>query len=336
VNAEWEQPIASGRSEVEVSLAICTYNRAASLDRTLASIHRALRPEGLRWEVLVIDNRSTDRTPAVAREWAGRLPLRYRHESEPGLSAARNRAIAEANGRRLIFTDDDVEVDAGWLTALHDAMRRWPDAGYLAGTILPVYQQAMPAWWTPGCESLLAGVVVCFAPPFEARTLTPADPRPMGANLAFDTAALRAVGGFRTDLGRRGASLMGGEEVAVLAEMERAGLHGVYVPEAVVYHYTPPDRLTQRALLRYFIAVGMAAVRMGNVTPSSRLGPPRWMVPKLLKTGLAFLRDRLTRPPEQWIGRMRTFCFYLGAGLELLRTAPHQAPAPVPARSAPV
>lgn len=323
-------PKPAGAHGTDLSVVICTRNRAASLERTLASLARADRPDASSWEVLVVDNGSTDPTPAVISTWTDRLPLRYLFEPTPGLSAARNRAMTEARGGLLIFTDDDVEVDRGWLTALADARRRQPTAGYLAGRILPVYDDPVPSWWTDGCERLLAGVVVRFAPRRAEGLLTPEDPRPMGANLAIDAAALRTVGGFRTDLGRRGACLIGGEEVAVLIAMERAGLRGVYVPAAVVYHHTPVGRLSDLSLLRYFMGVGAAAVRMGHFPAANRFGPPRWIAPKLVRTGLAYLRHRPTGPAETWIEPMRTFGFYLGAGLERLRSALHPAASQTP------
>ncbi len=322
-----ERPIrATVEGPVDLSVAVCTYNRADRLARALETIHQARLPDGCRWELLLVDNRSTDRTVEVARAWSDRLPLRYLYEAEPGLSAARNRALAEACGRLIVFTDDDVEVDAGWLTAMMDARRRWPSAAYLAGRILPAYERPRPSWLTDACESLLAGVVIKFSPPCEPGPLAPDDPRPMGANLAFDTDILRTVGGFRTDLGRNGASLVGGEEVAVLAELERRGHRGVYVPDAIVHHHTPADRLRPRFLRRYFAAVGVAAVRMGHIPSATRLGPPLWMVRKTVATGLAYLPRCLTGRPDAWIERMRAFCYYLGATWELLRTAPHPAP----------
>ncbi|MBN1344651.1 MAG: glycosyltransferase family 2 protein [Phycisphaerae bacterium] len=307
---------------IDLSVVICTYNRAESLNRALASIHAARIPEGCSWEVLVIDNRSTDHTPRVAGAWSDRLPLRYLYESEPGLSAARNRALVETRGRLLAFTDDDVEVDGAWLAALLAARRCWPTASYLAGQILPAYDYPRPSWLTEQCERMLAGVVVRFSLPRKSGPLTPGEPRPMGANLAFDARRLRDVGGFRTDLGRNGTSLIGGEEVAVLAELERQGSHGVYVPEAIVNHYTPADRLRRAFLVRYFTAVGRAAVRLGEIAPVGRLGPPRWMVRKLVSTGLAYVPSCVAGRPENWIERMRSFGFYLGATWELLRHDP--------------
>ncbi len=302
----------------ELSVVICTHNRAAMLDDALESIARMHVPPRLRWELLVVDNASTDHTANVVTAWKDRLPLRYVHEAEPGLSAARNRALRDVQAEWIVFTDDDVRVDGEWLTALAKACRCWPQASYLAGRILPTYEPDRPAWLTPSCEALLAGVVVRFAPDADAGPLSAALPRPMGANLAFRAEALRAIGGFRTDLGRNGVSLIGGEEVAVLAALERADHHGVYVPDAVVHHRTSTDRLSRRFLARYFAAVGVVAVRTGQIRPTGVLGPPRWMFPKLLRTAWASLPFWVLPPRESTLRRMRSYCFYRGVIKELL------------------
>lgn len=321
-----ERHLAESAESLDLSVVVCTYNRADLLARTLASIARAEQPGDRTWELLVVDNRSTDHTVDVVADWSDRLPIRYLYEPEPGLSAARNRAVAEARGRLMAFTDDDVEVDTAWLCELATARRAYPTAAYLAGKILPSYENTRPRWMTEACEALLAGVVIKYSPRRQAGVLSAGESRPMGANLAFDTEALRAIGGFRTDLGRNGSSLVGGEEVAAMIELERRGHHGVYVPGAIVHHLTPVSRLRRGFLFRYFTAVGIAAVRMGQVEPANRIGPPRWMPRKLLGTGLALAWSCLTGPGEDWIRRMRGFGFYLGAIWELLRTAPH-APA---------
>ncbi len=308
---------------IDLTVAICTHNRAALLDLTLSSLYHADPADACRWEIVIVDNRSTDRTRAVVDEWRTRLPLRYVYEAESGLSAARNRAMAEAQSEWILFTDDDVVVDAGWLTATRDALRRWPQAGYIAGRILPIYDRALPEWWTPRCESLLAGVTVRYTPDLPEGPLPAGTPRPMGANLAFHLATLRSIGGFRTDLGRRGASLVGGEEVAVIRRIEEQGRSGVYAPLSLVHHRTPIERLCESALMRYFAGVGIAAVRTGDFPPASRLGPPRWVLPRILLSGLTYLKMRLSRPADEWIESVRTLGYYAGAAYELLRTAPH-------------
>ncbi|NNM01828.1 MAG: glycosyltransferase family 2 protein, partial [Gammaproteobacteria bacterium] len=102
---------------MDISISLCTHNNASSLDRTLASLRALEVPAGIEWEVVLVDNGSTDPTPVVANGWADRLPVVYLFEARLGLSVARNRSLAAARGDLVIFIDDDVEAVPGWLAA---------------------------------------------------------------------------------------------------------------------------------------------------------------------------------------------------------------------------
>ena len=93
-----------------LSIAICTFNRAALLDDALRSFAATDKPSGLPFELLVIDNNSNDSTRSVVEGWATRseFPLRYIFEGKQGVSPARNRAVKEATGHWIWYVDDDV------------------------------------------------------------------------------------------------------------------------------------------------------------------------------------------------------------------------------------
>src|SRR5690349_14130582 len=100
-----------------ITVAICSLNRAESLRRTLTSLTAMRIPADLAWETLVVNNEGTDHTDQVIDSFVGRLPIRRAMEPRRGLSNARNRAIDEARGDYIIWTDDDVVVDPSWLAA---------------------------------------------------------------------------------------------------------------------------------------------------------------------------------------------------------------------------
>lgn len=120
--AERGQPFA-----MRFTVAVCTWNRAALLPGALERLARVRPPPGA-WEVLVVDNNSTDDTESVLEAFAGRLPLRRAFEPEQGLSHARNTAVRLARGDYIVWTDDDALVDADWLTAYGRAVEQHPDA----------------------------------------------------------------------------------------------------------------------------------------------------------------------------------------------------------------
>src|SRR5260370_6242665 len=124
----------------------CTFSRAESLRRTLDSL-AAMRVAGdLAWELVVVNNNSTDHTDAVIEECRERLPLRREFEPLQGHSNARNRAIAAARGEYIVWTDDDVIVGAGWLAAYAEAFRHWPDAVVFGGRIRLRYEPSVVKW----------------------------------------------------------------------------------------------------------------------------------------------------------------------------------------------
>src|SRR5690349_2692345 len=101
-----------------ITVAICTWNRAAVLRRTLNQLLQLQVPTGVNWELLVVNNNCTDNTDEVCEELSGLLPLRVLHERQTGHARAARLAIQESRGRFIAWTDDDVLVDPGWLEAI--------------------------------------------------------------------------------------------------------------------------------------------------------------------------------------------------------------------------
>ena len=130
-----------------ISVAICTWNRAGLLTSTLEHMASTLRvPTGVQWELLIVNNACSDDTDDVIASFSGRLPVRRLFEPRQGLSHARNRIVAEAAGEYVVWTDDDVLVDAAWLEAYCDAFRRWPECDAFGGPIEPWFPLGCPEW----------------------------------------------------------------------------------------------------------------------------------------------------------------------------------------------
>src|SRR5215467_6100810 len=123
-----------------VTVAICTFNRCAALDRTLRSFESLEVPQDIEWELLVVDNKSTDDTPGVVSRYAQKLPVRYFFEGTPGKSRAANLAVRQASGELMLWTDDDVIVDGRWLLEYVKAARACPDASFFGGTVEPLFE----------------------------------------------------------------------------------------------------------------------------------------------------------------------------------------------------
>lgn len=150
---------------MHATVAICTWNRAALLADTLASIERMRVPAGTAWELLVVDNASTDDTPAVLARFRDRLPLRSVVETQQGCSHARNRAMDEATGALLVWTDDDVQVEPGWFAAYLDAAARHPDAAFFGGPVDPLFAAPPPPWFEANLDVFAAALALRGDPP---------------------------------------------------------------------------------------------------------------------------------------------------------------------------
>ena len=115
---------------MKITVAICTWNRSVSLACTLAKLADCASLRFANWEVLVVNNNCRDDTDAVAMSFAGRLPLRLISQPVPGLSNARNAAVAAATGEYMVWTDDDVLVESNWLRAYEAAFLAHPEYAF--------------------------------------------------------------------------------------------------------------------------------------------------------------------------------------------------------------
>ena len=140
--------------EIAATVVICTRNRAESLRLTLECLTRMEVPSDVDWELLIVDNGSSDATPHVVDEFVTRLPARRIEEPNAGLSNARNRGVSEAAGRYVVWTDDDVDVDEGWLFAYLNAFRTHTEAVVFGGRSIPRLAPPSVAWFAAGAPYL--------------------------------------------------------------------------------------------------------------------------------------------------------------------------------------
>ncbi len=229
---------------LQLTVAIPTYNRADFLRQTLAGIARQDFPKGA-FEVLVIDNNSTDHTRAVVAEFAGATPApRYLLETKQGLDYARNRAITEARGDLIVFADDDILMSPDWLSQLAaplltDSAHR---VGAVGGEVIPVFPDGLPPWvaeWhAPLAFRADAGPLV-------------AKYSPMGANLALPKWVFEKLGPFHTALDRAAGNYFSGGDSEMIRRVRAAGLEVWFAPAAAVQHQMPASRTTFRYATRH-------------------------------------------------------------------------------------
>jgi glucosyl-dolichyl phosphate glucuronosyltransferase len=227
-----------------ITVAVITYNRSRYLRETLAGLARQDYPAD-QWELLVVDNNSTDATGDVVASFVGSSPTPRRLvEKAQGLDHGRNRAVAEALGEIVVLIDDDIILEPDWLTQIAAPFlsEKARAIGVVGGEVVPVFPDGIPAWLRGAHRPLAFRADAGPLPPHQA---------PMGANFAFPKWVFTRFGGFKTELDRQGAALFGGGDSDMIRRVRAKGLEAWFVPGAKVLHQIPAGRLTLKYALRH-------------------------------------------------------------------------------------
>jgi glucosyl-dolichyl phosphate glucuronosyltransferase len=247
--------------KLRVTVAVITYNRSRYLRETLAGLVRQDYQTDC-WELLVIDNNSTDDTRDVVASFMGSNPSPRRIlETRPGLDHGRNRAIEEARCDVIALVDDDIVVEPDWLAQLVApfSSQSSHSIGVVGGEVVPVFPDGIPAWLEGSHRPLRFRSDPGPLPPDQA---------PMGANFAFPKWVFARFGNFDTQLDRQGSRLFGGGDANMIRRVRSAGLEAWFVPGARVLHQIPAARLTLRYAMRH--AFDSARSRIVDNTRSLR------------------------------------------------------------------
>jgi GT2 family glycosyltransferase len=223
----------------DISIVVCTRNRASLLHGALASLYDLAADDEFTYEIVVVDNGSTDDTPRVIAEAAtqAKHPLRGVVEDEPGIVAARNRGIRESDGRWIAFFDDDQIADWHWLAELYrGAMER--HCRVVGGAV----QVALPAdcqrELSPTVRMLLGEPLGGDLPQRYGGRLTPGC-----GNLLIERSVFDEVGLFEQAIDGRG------EDTDLFERIQRSSIDAWYLPTAIVHHLTPAERLEHQYLM---------------------------------------------------------------------------------------
>jgi glycosyltransferase involved in cell wall biosynthesis len=239
-----------------ISVIVCTYNRAQTLRRMLASFFAQQDLNRLDHEVIVVDNNSTDDTMQVAKEFLNKPGFCYVLEGRQGLSFARNRGITEAAGDFVSFLDDDVIVDPRWLANLQKCLDE-THADAVGGKVELNFLTPPPSWLGPLFRMHLAELDLA-----SARLVGLDGSGYSGCNVTFRKESLRHAGGFDEALGRTGTQLACYEDTVVLHRIESAGGKMVYDAAVRVEHLVGPERMTWSYFKRLFLGQGISLARL--------------------------------------------------------------------------
>lgn len=281
-----------------VSVVIPTFNRAALLRRAIVSLlHQRMDPA--HYEIIVVDNKSTDSTADMVEELSLRhATIRYTYEPRLGVSHARNTGLALARGSIVAFVDDDGVPCPTWLELIKsafDSVRPSPDA--VGGPSYPLYVGRRPDWYRDSYETRSWGATAHFLEPSSCFC---------GVNMAFRSDLLADEGGFDASLGMTGTTMAFAEENDLFERLRshlRGGFLAYYEPRAYVMHWVPAARVNPVYRLKRGFALGQTqckrqrtrsvgglrdwlqgAYRLGRVLPWAAIqrplmvAPGRWII----------------------------------------------------------
>ena len=239
--------------EFAVSVVVSTHNRQDDLGAALESL---LHQVGVvPYEVLIVDNNSTDDTRAVVERAIGSspVPLRYLFEPRQGVSYGRNTGILHARAPIIAITDDDCRPAPDWIAAIAQTFEKYPDIDCIGGRVVPAWPDDVPSWLTTLQTGPLA---ICE----HGDDDLPVDAGHaalclLTANFASRRSVFEKAGMFSTDYPR-------GQDRELQLRMWRAGCRGLYVPRLVVMVPIPPARLKKPYFRSWYRKYGRVHARM--------------------------------------------------------------------------
>ncbi len=284
----------------DLTVVIPTLNRAASLARTLETLAAQETGGSFTYEVVVVDNGSTDATAAVLARLARTFPVPLRRVAEPrrGRPYALNAGMREAAGAIFVITDDDLLITPGWLRAFWRCFQdERPDG--VAGRVLPRWTDGPPAWLANGAQMDLNRLGLGCLDHGERRVSSRAGRycRWVGGNMAIRRAAVQHVGGFD---GR----MIRGQDREFYERCVERGLVICYEPAALAHHLIGADRVTPAYFRRWRARQGAYDAYLVPWRKTDVLTLlPLWWYGRTLRSLGRWLAAAVTRRP--WAERFR-------------------------------
>jgi glycosyltransferase involved in cell wall biosynthesis len=264
-----------------VSIVICTHNGERLLPRTIEHLNRLEVRHDLPWEVLVVDNDSSDRSAQVAAEcWRGTAPFRIVREPRRGLAHARHRGILESKFEYISFVDDDNWVAPDWVEVTHDIFDAMPQVGMCGGDVEAEFEVEPPVWFEKYKDNFAVGVQG-----ERSGDITESRGYLWGAGLNVRKSAIQnfITNGFQLYLtDRTGTKLSSGGDSELCYAACLQGWRLWYDRRLRLRHFIPAQRLQWEYLCKLYGGFGASHVILGiyqkllSPNPQGRIQEPMW------------------------------------------------------------
>jgi glycosyltransferase involved in cell wall biosynthesis len=255
---------------LDFTVAIPTYNGESRLPELLERLKNQLHTENLSWEIIVVDNNSTDNTAKVVetyqKNWQLPYPLKYCFEAKQGAAYARKKAVAEAKGRFIGFLDDDNYPISNWVAAAYTFAEKYPNAGAFGSQIHPDWEVKPPENFQRIAPFLAITERGNLPLLYEAKTKL----LPPSAGLVIRKKAwLESLPEECILTGRVKGNMLTSEDLEMLSYIQKSGWEIWYNPEMEIYHKIPSSRLRKDYLIPFFRGIGLSryVTRMVNIQP---------------------------------------------------------------------
>lgn len=276
---------------MNISVILPTFNNCNRLQCTLNAFVNLEIPDGMEWELIVVDNNSTDFTKNVVGKFSGKLPVKYIFETKQGISHAKNAGLYNAIGKLIIFTDDDVTPCVSWLKIYWEEYLLNTNDLFWGGPVISDF------------EILPADMAIISLGPCSVKGLNWGENKKklaaneffIGANWAAPSQILKQIGGFNVELGLNASpgKVLIGEENDLMNRLQAKGLTPMYLPGCSIRHFVPKSKMTLEHIASRAEATGrLSADRVMEFSPVCILGVPRWI---LKKTITLWLKSKLKR-----------------------------------------
>jgi len=235
--------------EPSISVIICTYNRDKFIGEALNCLAKQTLPTG-NFEIIVVDNRSTDNTASIAKKFIAdhpELQARYVMEPNKGLSFARNRGIQEARASIVTYIDDDAEVTPHFLESIVSFLQANSSVVGVGGKVIPKYSESgEPKWISKYLNGFVGRMDFGDRPKqFDSKMKYPT-----GCNMTYTKEILQKAGGFNNELTFRS------DDKYIFHQVTKISDNVYYVPEALLYHNIDNDRLSFPNFKKLFLKSG--------------------------------------------------------------------------------
>ena len=271
-----------------VSIVVSTYNRCDFLEDCIKSYDEQDCDKSL-FEVLIINNNSTDNTENISFELIKKYPkihIRYIIEINQGLSYGRNRGVKESKYDLIHFFDDDAVATPNYVSTIIDTFERYPRAVSVGGKILLNYFEGRPSWASVHMESIFGLFDIG-----DAEMEFPRKNYPRGSNMTFKRQVFNEVGNFDVSLGGNGKLILGGEEKELFQRIYKFGASVIYNPLIVCYHAVPEPRTRIDFIRKQVLGIGISEnIRISNSVFKYKIKRYLMEVVKWLATIFLFIK----------------------------------------------